>query len=84
MTPATQAYFFEAYTKNPQTMEEGWDIQVGFVTEATSRDDAVAQVQRTFGRIFDEIIQCYPAIVSPIRGCPSTTIAPGGSTRNAG
>jgi len=52
-------YFYEIYTKNPNTGERGWDIQVGFVTGAPNRDGAKRVIKKTFGRLFDTFIQLY-------------------------
>jgi hypothetical protein len=52
------AYFFEVYTKNPRTLEEGWDIKVGVVL-AVGPIAGRHRVQAHYGRLFDEFIQFH-------------------------
>lgn len=66
-------WFFEVYTRNPETMEGGWNIRVGFVVRARDRADAEGQIQARFGRLFDVVIQLYRASLSPL-GCKTYVI----------
>lgn len=52
-------YFYEIYTKHPVRGTPGWDIQVGFVTGAPNREGAKRAIKKTFGRLFDTVIQLY-------------------------
>jgi hypothetical protein len=52
-------FFFEVYLCDPETREDGWDIQVGTIRNVKNRDEAVAKLQRRFGRELGSIIQCY-------------------------
>ena len=65
-------YFFEVYTNGPKG-ETGWDIEVGFVLNCKTRDEAVSRVKTRFGRKFDTVIQCHESLLHPL-GCKTTLI----------
>jgi hypothetical protein len=65
-------YFFEVYTKGLNG-ETGWEIQVGFVLNAGSREQAVSRIKAKFGRRFDEVIQCHESGLFEIKG-PKTVL----------
>lgn len=52
-------YFFECYTKHPETKETGWDISVGTIYNVREKSDAVAKLHRHFGDVLDVVIQCH-------------------------
>ena len=68
-----RCWFFEIYTREPKTMEGGWDIKVGFVARATNRRDAESQIRGRFGRLFDVVIQLYESSMHPL-GCKTYVI----------
>lgn len=70
--PRPSHYFFEVYTRGPSG-ETGWDIQVGFVLNAGSREQAVSRVRAKFGSKFDEVIQCHQSCLFEIAG-PKTVL----------
>lgn len=65
-------YFFEVYTKGPAG-ETGWEIQVGFVLNAGSREQAIARIKSRFKDMFDEVIQCHESNLFEIEG-PKTIL----------
>jgi hypothetical protein len=65
-------HFFEVYTKGPDG-QTGWDINVGFVLNTSSRREAVERIKRHFGEKFDLIIQCHESTLFEIFG-PKTII----------
>lgn len=65
-------YFFEIYTKGPRG-ESGWEIHVGFVLNAGTRERAVDRIKAKFGSKFDEVIQCHESSLFEIKG-PKTIL----------
>jgi len=64
-------YYYEIYTKNPETKECGWEIEIGWVSvdhvsigaHRTELDEAKARVVEHYP-LFDCFIQIYQAIPS--------------------
>jgi hypothetical protein len=60
-------YTYEIYTKHPVRGTRGWDIQVGYVTGAPDREAALRVIKKTYGRLFDTVINLYQVTeVEPI------------------
>ena len=57
-------FFYEIYTKNPETGECGWDIEIGTIRNAANREDANEKLKRHFVH-FDCLIQLH-AVSPPI------------------
>lgn len=60
------SYFFEIYTKNPETLETGWEIEIGHVIGARDREHAIEWIKLKFGRLLDTVVQCHRSILSPL------------------
>ena len=55
----SSTFFYEVYTKNPETGESGWNIETGWC-EASSIEQARSKIQHIIAN-FDVFIQVYKA-----------------------